>query len=145
MGGAATWALAAWVALLWGLIPIFDRVALAAAPGTAWQGLAVRALSVGLVALPLAWHWGGGWAPFAALPAKAWLAYLASGFVSLLVAQHAYYLLVQQVGVAKLFPFLFAAAPAVTVVVGVLFLGEAVNLRQALGLALVVAGSLLLL
>lgn len=142
MGGAATWAWMAWVAFLWGLIPILDRVALAAAPGTAWQGLAIRALGVGLVAFPAVWAWGGGWAPFAALPAKAWLAYLASGFVSLLLAQHAYYLLLQQQGAAKVFPILFAAAPAVTVLLGLGLLGEALSWKQALGLALVVAGSL---
>lgn len=142
MGSAATWAWTAWVAFLWGLIPFLDKLALQAAPGSAWQGIAIRAGFVSLVGLPAILAWGGGWAPFASLPGRAWLAYMASGFISLLLAQQAYYLLLEREGVAKVFPFLFAVAPAVSVLLAVAFLGEALSWRQALGLALVVAGSL---
>ena len=69
----------------------------------------------------------------------------ASGVVSLVLAQVTYYALLKDQQVARTFPLLFGAAPVVSILLGVLVLGEKLALKQVLGTALVIAGSLLLL
>ncbi len=131
--------------VLWGLIPIFDKVALASYPASPLVGIAIRAGAVCVVALPLAVFLGDGPAAVRAMPARALACYVASGVLSLLLAQYAYYALLKQAEVSRVFPFLFAAAPIVTMVVGVGALGETLTTRQLLGAALVIGGGLLLL
>lgn len=142
---AATIGLTLATIVLWGLIPIVDKLALGAHPASPLVGIAIRATAVCALALPLALVWGDGAAALRALPPRAWLFYVASGVISLLIAQYAYYALLQQADVSRVFPFLFAAAPLVTLAVGVGALGEVLTARQLLGAALVIGGGLLLL
>lgn len=142
---ATTLGLTATTVVLWGLIPIFDKVALGAAPASPLVGIAIRAAAVAVVAVPLAALAGDGAAAVRAMPAKAIAAYVASGVISLLLAQYAYYALLKQADVSRVFPFLFAAAPIVTMAVGALYLGETLSVKQLVGAALVIGGGLLLL
>ena len=149
---SSTWLLTGVTVLLWGLIPLLDKLALNQFHGSPLVGIAVRAASVALVAVPAAWSvgWGrqlggGGLANSRALPWQALLLFAASGIVSLLISQYAYYRLLQRSDVSRVFPFLFSAAPVVTMVLGVLVLGESLTVRQIMGAALVIGGGLLLL
>jgi drug/metabolite transporter (DMT)-like permease len=150
---SGTVTLTAITVFLWGLIPILDKLALARFSGHPLIPIAVRVWSVALLVVPLAWVLarGGSW--------RAWLGpttgagvtwvpvalFAASGVVSLLLAQFAYYRLLQQADVSRVFPFLFSAAPVVTMLLGVLVLHETLTLRQLAGAVLVIGGGLLLL
>lgn len=131
--------------VLWGLIPIFDKVALASHPASPLVGIALRATAVSLIALPLALAFGDGPAALRAMPPRTIAFYVASGVISLLLAQYAYYALLKQADVSRVFPVLFAAAPIVTMALGVAALGETLTTKQLLGAALVIGGGLLLL
>ena len=140
-----TWLLTLTVIALWGLIPILDKLALNAAPASALTGLAIRAGVVAAVALPLAVFAGNGLAELRALPPRAIALYVASGVTSLLLAQYAYYALLRQAEVSRVFPMLFAATPVVTMAIAYLALGEQPTPVRLAGAALVIGGSLLLL
>lgn len=140
-----TWGLTILTIVLWGLIPVIDKVALGQHAASPLVGIAIRATAVALVAVPLAVYYGDGAATLRAMPSPTIGLYVASGVVSLLLAQYAYYALLGQADVSKVFPFLFSAAPLVTIALGVLALGETLSAKQALGALLVIGGGLLLL
>lgn len=141
----ATLGLTAATILLWGLIPIVDKLALSQHAASPLVGIAIRSAAVALLALPLAFAYGEGVASLRSMPTSTLLLYVASGIISLLLAQYTYYALLKQHDVARVFPFLFSAAPVVTLAVGVLFLGESLSAKQAIGALLVIGGGLLLL
>lgn len=142
---AHTLALTAVTVVLWGLIPILDKLALSHFAASPLVGIAIRAASVAVLAVPLAAAFGQGATSIRAMPPVAIALFMASGVVSLLLAQYAYYALLQQAEVSRVFPFLFGAAPVVTILLGVLVLGETMTLKQVVGALLVVGGGLLLL
>ncbi|MNL68870.1 EamA-like transporter family protein [compost metagenome] len=63
----------------------------------------------------------------------------------MLLAQYCYYLLLQRADVSRVFPFLFSAAPVVTMLIGVFGLKETLSAKQIVGATLVVIGGLFLL
>lgn len=142
---ATTLALTAITVVLWGLIPILDKMALAHYAASPLVGIAIRAAGVAVLAVPLAATFGEGGRTIRAMPPAAIGLFLASGVVSLLLAQYAYYALLKQAEVSRVFPFLFSAAPIVTMVLGVVWLGETLSAKQVLGALLVIGGGLLLL
>lgn len=131
--------------LLWGLIPIFDKLALGNQSVSPVLGIAIRAGGVALVAVPLAFALDRSAGTWKALPASTVFFFLASGIASLLVSQYTYYKLLQQGDVSRIFPLLFSAAPVVSVLVSVLVLHESLNLKQAIGIIFVILGGVLLL
>ncbi|MEB3327670.1 MAG: EamA family transporter [Candidatus Sericytochromatia bacterium] len=141
----ATIALTLATIVLWGVIPLIDKVAVGHAAVSPLVGIAIRATAVVVLAVPLA-LWAGDAGPaLRALPWRVVGLYAASGVVSLLLAQYAYYTLLRQADVARVFPLLFAAAPVVTVGLAIALLGESLTPRQALGTLLIVGGGLLML
>ena len=140
----STLALTAVTVFLWGLIPILDKVALSQFAASPLVGIAIRAAGVAVLAVPLAAVYGEGSKSIRAMPPAAIALFLASGIVSLLAAQYAYYSLLQQADVSRVFPFLFSAAPVVTMLLGVTCLGESLTARQMLGALFVIGGGLLL-
>ncbi|MFP5502053.1 MAG: EamA family transporter [Candidatus Sericytochromatia bacterium] len=142
---ASTLALTAITIFLWGLIPILDKLALSQFHASPLVGIAIRATAVAVLAVPLAIGLGEGSKSLREMPPAAIALFVASGVVSLLLSQFTYYKLLQQANVSRVFPFLFSAAPLVTILIGVLFLKEPLSLKQALGAALVIGGGLLLL
>lgn len=131
--------------LLWGTIPVVDKLALTHYAASPLVGIAIRAGSVAILAIPLALTVGRADHATGTMPTSAIALYVASGVISLLLAQYTYYRLLAQTEVSHVFPLLFAAAPLVTIGLGVAFLGESMSLKQALGAALVILGSLLLI
>lgn len=140
-----TYALTLVTIVLWGLIPIFDKLALTHFSASPLVGIAIRTVGVSVLAVPLAISVGKAGTSLKAMPPVAIALFLASGIVSLLLAQYSYYSLLQRSEVSRVFPFLFSAAPVVTMVIGVFGLGESLNLKQVLGACLVIGGGLLLL
>ena len=145
VNNAPTWFLFATTAILWGLIPIIDKLALNQSSVDPWVGIALRAGAVSLLVWPAVLFFGPGVPALRSLSWQATGLFIASGVVSLLIAQYAYYALLKQADVAKIFPFLFAAAPLITLLCGAIFLGESLSLRQWLGALLVIGGGILLL
>lgn len=131
--------------VLWGVIPIFDKLALSYFAASPLVGIAIRAAGVAVLAVPLAAAFGDGGKAIRQMPPQAVALFLASGVVSLLLAQYAYYALLKQAEVSRVFPFLFSAAPIVTMVIGVVGLGETLSAKQVVGALLVIGGGLLLL
>ena len=105
----------------------------------------IRTLGVAVLALALAAAVGKKFGDVKAMPPAAIALFVASGVTSLLLAQYSYYTLLQRADVSRVFPFLFSAAPVVTLLIGVFALGETMTLKQILGVMLVVGGGLLLL
>jgi uncharacterized membrane protein len=132
-------------AILWGLIPIVDKLALNQSTVDPWVGIALRAGAVTLLVWPALLVFGPGVPALRTLSWQAAGLFITSGVVSLLIAQYAYYALLKQADVAKVFPLLFAAAPLVTLFCGAIFLGESLTLKQWLGALLVIGGGILLL
>lgn len=130
---------------LWGLIPIFDKLALSHFSASPLVGIAVRTLGVAAIAVPLALTIGKGTRALREMPPLAVGLFLASGVTSMLLAQYCYYLLLQRADVSRVFPFLFSAAPVVTMLIGVFGLKETLTAKQIVGAALVVVGGLFLL
>lgn len=130
---------------LWGLIPIFDKLALSHFTGSPLVGIAIRAAGVAVLAVPLAAVYGKGGNTLKAMSPAAIALFVASGVASLLLSQFTYYKLLQQANVSRVFPFLFSAAPIVTILIGVIALKEPMSLKQMAGAALVIGGGLLLL
>lgn len=130
---------------LWGLIPILDKLALSQYSASPLVGIAIRAAGVAVLAVPLAAAYGDASRVMRAMPVQGVLLFVASGVVSLLLSQYTYYALLKQADVSRVFPFLFSAAPLVTLVLGVVFLKEPMTFKQLLGALLVVGGGLLLL
>lgn len=141
----ATIGLTVAVILLWGLIPIFDKLALSRFAVSPWVGIAIRSAAVAVLAVPIALAFGQGGPALRAMPPGVIALYVTSGVVSLLLAQYCYYALLQQAEVSRVFPFLFAAAPLVTLVIGVVGLGESLTPQKVLGALLVIGGGILLL
>ncbi|MBO9541435.1 EamA family transporter [bacterium] len=130
---------------LWGLIPIFDKLALTHFSASPLVGIAIRTVGVSAIAIPLALTIGKGTRLIRELPPLAIGLFLASGVTSMLLAQYCYYLLLQRADVSRVFPFLFSAAPVVTMLIGVFGLKETLSAKQIVGVALVVVGGLFLL
>ncbi len=141
----STLLLTALTVLLWGLIPIFDKLALSQFSASPLVGIAIRTVAVSVFTLPLAATIGNGAATMKAMPPMAIALFVASGLASLLLSQYSYYSLLQRADVSRVFPFLFSAAPVVTILVGVFAMGETMTLKQVLGILLVIGGGLLLL
>jgi uncharacterized membrane protein len=141
----STLALTLVTVLLWGLIPILDKLALSQFAASPLVGIAIRTVGVAVIALPLGLTFGNGSSALKAMPPMAIALFVASGITSLLLSQYSYYALLQRADVSRVFPFLFSAAPVVTLLIGVFALGETLTLKQLLGVLLVVGGGLLLL
>ena len=140
-----TWTWTLITVVLWGLIPIFDKLALNQTSASPLIGIAIRVVGVTVIAVPLALTVGRGGTALPTLSLATVLLFTASGVASLLLSQYSYYTLLKQADVSRVFPFLFTAAPVVTMLIGVLVLGEHLSLKQGLGAVLVLTGGLLLL
>lgn len=129
--------------MLWAVIPIVDKLGLAGRKAPP-AGVAARLL-VALACLgPILLVSPDLRAGLAGLGRREWLAFGASGVMSLLLAQYCYYQALQDQSVSTLFPFLFGGAPVFTMVLAWAVLGEPIAWRTGLGGGLIFLGSLLL-
>ena len=131
--------------VLWGLIPIFDKLALDAKKIPPFIGIGIRVSVAVLALLSLLYaapHLREGWN---SLGMRQILGFAASGIISLVIAQYFYYEALRDSQVSKLFPLLFGGAPVVSIFLGWLVLGEKISGITAAGGALITIGSVLLL
>lgn len=130
--------------ILWGIIPIFDKLALGEKKIPPFVGIGIRVSVAVLVLLPLLYaapHFREGWS---GLGLRQVLAFAASGIISLVIAQYFYYEALGDSQVSKLFPLLFGGAPLVSMFLGWLMLGEKISGMTATGGVLITIGSVLL-
>ncbi|MBP7633227.1 DMT family transporter [Candidatus Ozemobacteraceae bacterium] len=131
--------------VLWGLIPIFDKMALDAKKIPPFIGIGIRVSVAALGLVPLLYaapHLREGWN---SIGMRQFLAFAASGIISLIIAQFFYYEALRDSQVSKLFPLLFGGAPVVSIFLGWLVLGEKISGMTAAGGVLITLGSILLL
>ncbi|MEB3299503.1 MAG: EamA family transporter [Candidatus Sericytochromatia bacterium] len=140
-----SWLLILLTTVMWGLVPVFDKLALTRISVTPLAGVAIRLALAALLGLPLLFVTAGGLSTFRQIPTGAWGWFAASGLASLVLAQVAWYALLKDAQVSRVFPFMFAAAPLVTLLLGVLLLHDNLTPKQGLGALLVVLGGALLL
>lgn len=131
--------------ILWGLIPIFDKMALDAKKIPPFVGIAIRISVAALALLPLLYaapHLREGWN---SLGMRQVVAFAASGIISLVIAQYFYYEALRDSQVSKLFPLLFGGAPVISMFLGWLVLGEKISSMTAAGGVLITLGSVMIL
>lgn len=131
--------------ILWGLIPIFDKMALDAKKIPPFVGIAIRISVAALALLPLLYaapHLREGWN---SLGMRQVVAFAASGIISLVIAQYFYYEALRDSQVSKLFPLLFGGAPVISMFLGWLMLGEKISSMTAAGGVLITLGSVMIL
>ena len=130
--------------LLWGAIPIMDKLGLSHETASPEAGLIIRLLAAALV-LAIAVPFSASLKQsIASISWKGVFIFALSGVISMIIAQYFYYSALKEKDVAKWFPILFGGAPVVTIVLGWCFLGEAVTTVHWLGCGLIVFGSALL-
>src|SRR5688572_21523440 len=125
-------------AAMWATLPVALKVALEAIdPYTlTWARFAFAALVVG------AWlAFRGGYAPFRALPPRAWAMLLVAGLM--LIGNYVFYLLGLHYTTPANAQLLIQAAPLLMALGGILVFRERYNAWQWLGLAAIVVGLLL--
>lgn len=130
--------------MLWGVIPIFDKLALDTKRIPPIIGICLRISAAVIVLAPLLLtmpQLREGWS---ALSLRQGLAFAASGIISLVIAQYFYYEALKGSQVSRLFPLLFGGAPVVTMILGWLFLGETITAATAAGGLLITFGSALM-
>ncbi|HEY9070806.1 MAG TPA: DMT family transporter [Candidatus Ozemobacteraceae bacterium] len=130
--------------MLWGVIPIFDKLALDTKRIPPIIGICLRISAAVIVLAPLLLtmpQLREGWS---ALSLRQGLAFAASGIISLVIAQYFYYEALKGSQVSRLFPLLFGGAPVVTMILGWLFLGETITAATATGGLLITFGSALM-
>ena len=129
--------------VLWPIIPIVDKIGLAGKRAPL-GGMAARMLVAMAFLIPVLVISPGIRGELQTFGRREWLAFGASGLISLLLAQYFYYSSLEDHDVARLFPFLFGGAPVLTMLLALHFLGEVVSLKAWAGGGLIFAGSLLM-
>lgn len=134
------WALV--TAVIWGIVPVMEKVGLG--PSHISPSVGVVARSLGVVAGLLLFGWA--WGPWSALRTIGWpsLALLAGGgFLASFLGQCAFYQALKGGGVSQVTP-VAGTYPLVAALLGWSLLREPLTATRALGVALVIAGIILL-
>ncbi len=136
-------ALAVISALLWGIAPVFDKLAISDSKVMPIPANMVRCLGAILALVALAFLTGER--SFAAIDAKRALYLVVAGAIAGGVAMVTYYMALNTLGAGKTVP-LTSIYPLFTVIFSVFFLGEKVDLVKVIaGTALIVCGVVLVM
>ena len=125
--------------VLWGAVPLIDKVALRSF--AADTGLCVRAFTAGVMLLVYA-VWKGKFAEIAHGDAKAVGYFMLSAVLASVVAQYTYFAALQRAEASRLVPFT-ATYPLVAAVLAILLLHEPLTLTKLLGAIFIVGGLML--
>lgn len=131
--------------VLWGIIPLLDKIGLSGEKVEPAAGLFIRLLAAGILIVPLTLGLPTLRSSLESVSLRGWLIIALSGIISLVLSQYFYYSALKAGDVSRLFPLLFGGAPVITLAAGWLFLGEAVSLVHFAGCLLIVSGTVLLL
>lgn len=127
-------------AILWGIPPLIDKIALAKV--SPMVAVSLRSLGITIVSLVIV----AGMGQFSSLgrvPLQTALLIVAAGLIAGLFAQWAYFSALQH-GEASTVASITAIFPAVTFILGAVILHEALTWTKAAGLAFVILGVILL-
>lgn len=124
----------------WGLAPIFGKLGLIEV--SPLLGLSVRSFGISLILLVAGAVTGelGGLASLSLKPAAL---ILAEGIFAGLLGHFSYYYALKMEEVSRVV-LLARAAPVLTVAISVLFLGESITYQKIGGMALIIAGAILI-
>ncbi len=132
--------LALLTALLWGIVPILEKVGLRQAPPLA--GLAVRSAGV-ILGLLFLLIFSPPWPELAKMPPKTIVCLLSAGLLASFIAQIAFYHALKVGQVSMVVP-ISGSYPLIAFILGILILGEKLTLAKTFGAAFVIAGIFLL-
>lgn len=127
--------------VLWGIIPIFDKLGLGDKKISPFLGLSMRLLSACAIFIPILLADSRFRTGLFELSTQAKLTFALSGICSVIISQYLYYTALQDEKVTKLFPVLFGGAPVVTMILAKIILGEQMKLHSIIGGLLIVIGS----
>ena len=131
--------LALFAALLWGIAPLFDRIAIVnISPLAANFVRALASFSILLIYLLVS----ESIPQLFKISTKALVFLIIAGIMAGAIAGIAYYYSLKMIGAAKTVP-LTSVYPLITVVLAAVLLGESVSLRVYIGAVLIVAGVIL--
>ena len=139
MGAQAFW-WAMLTAVIWGCVPILEKMGLRATDPTA--GLFARSAGVAFGALIFAWLWSP-WKALAAMPMGSFALLAVGGFLASFVGQWAFYHALKIGHVSQVSP-LSGAYPLVAALLAWIIFREPVTMPRLLGIAFVITGVLLL-
>ena len=132
--------LALLTALIWGTVPILEKIGLREAPPLA--GLVIRSAGV-IIGLICLFFFYSPWGEFAKMSGKAILCLALGGFLASFVAQLIFYHALKIGNVSRVVP-IAGTYPLIAFILGILVLGEKLTIPKTIGACLVVIGALLL-
>lgn len=128
-------------ALVWGLVPAFEKMGLAKLSPQA--GIFVRCLSVSFGSLILLSIKPSIWTELSKAPLKNIGLIVFGGFTANFLGQLLFYNALKNGEASRVVP-LAGAYPLVSFLIGIIFLGEKITLAKAGGIALILSGIFLL-
>jgi transporter family protein len=135
---AFLWALL--TACIWGIVPLMEKVGLGNAPPT--TGVMVRSLGVMAGLLLFGWLWSP-WAALRTLSGSSILLLAGGGLLASFIGQLAFYQALRTGALSQVTP-VAGAYPLVASLLGWWLLRESVTLPRVVGVALIIAGVILL-
>ncbi len=133
--------LALLTALVWGVVPMFEKIGLSKLTPSA--GIFVRCLAVSLGALVLFSFKPGIIAELSKAPIKYVALIVACGFTANFVGQLLFYNALKGGDVSRVVP-IAGAYPLISFVMGILFLGETMTVAKSFGIGFIFLGIILL-
>ncbi len=132
--------LAILTSLIWGVVPILEKIGLQKAPPIAGLALRSAGVSVGLICLLFFYS---PWAELAKMPAKTIILLVLSGLLASFIAQFVFYHALKIGDVSRVVP-ISGTYPLIAFILGVLILGEKLTILKGIGVIFVVIGAFLL-
>lgn len=137
---------AIWLTLfLWGIIPVIDKLALSEKKVDIFVGITFRVFFVAILFIIYLFLSSDFREKLYQTPKTIMFLFGLSGIFSLFLAQYCYYVALKDSSVSKLFPFLFASSPIITVILSFVILKEKLSFNVIVGSILIFIGSIFLL
>ena len=131
---------AACAAVIWGIVPLFEKVGLSSTPPT----VAIFARSLGIIAGFIVFGvWWSPWRQLWNISVRSFVLLALGGFLASFVGQIAFYNALREGHVSQVTP-VAGTYPLVAALLGWLFLREPITTGRLCGVALIVLGAVLM-
>ncbi len=134
-------ALALITAVLWGIVPIMEKVGLEV-KASPFNLAILRSITVGMFALVLSFF-SGFYSEIQTVPVKKGILIASSGIIAGFIAMTVYYSALKRIGASVVVP-LASTYPLFALIFSIILLHEKVTFTRAAGAALVVTGVILI-